>query len=440
LTATLGKRVELGRNRSFRNLLIVQTLSALGDSFSYVAVPLLVLHTTGSVAQMGLVTGLTGAASIVSGVFAGVIADRMNRRALLMTCDIARCILFAAIPLAWLLHPQLWLIYLAVPVAGVFSMLFDVTYVTVVPAIVEPGQITAANGRLYASFAVAGVAGPMLAGLVSGRYGPSVAIGVDAASFAVSAVGALFIRFRTDAGGTPARAGRAAAAAKGGGARREFLAGAHFLWVNPVLRSLTVALSVITFLTYGLTDLIVYDVEHALHHADSAVGYVLAAATVGTVTGSAVTARIRNRLGFGRSWTGSWALSGLAVACLGLVSASVAGTAPGGSVAAVAGLAAIAYSASAVGGICSMSLRQEITPAHLLGRVTAAFWTIHSALAPLGAALLTALAAGYGVTPVFLGSGVAVTLTALAALLTPIGQSLVQPQPQPLGSPAEGGS
>lgn len=406
------------RNRNFRNLLIVQTLSALGDSFSYVAIPLLVLHTTGSVAQMGLVTGLTGAASIVSGVFSGVIADRVNRRALLMACDIARCVLYAAIPLAWLLHPQLWLIYLAVPVAGVFSMLFDVTYVTVVPAIVEPGQITAANGRLYASFAIAGVGGPMLAGLVSGLYGPSVAVGVDAASFAVSAVGALFIRFLTEGGETPARTGSAARPTPRGSARREFLAGAHFLWVNPVLRSLTVALSVITFLTYGLTDLIVYDVEHALHHADSTVGYVLAAATVGTFIGSAVTARIRNRLGFGGSWIGSWALSGLAVACLGLVS----------SVAAVAVLAAVAFLSSGVGGICSMSLRQEITPAHLLGRVTAAFWTIHSALAPLGAALLTALAAGYGVTPVFLGSGLAVTLTAVAAVRTPIWQLRVNPE------------
>jgi MFS family permease len=415
---TTGGGRGLWRNRNFRNLLIVQTLSALGDSFSYVAIPLLVLHTTGSVAQMGLVTGLTGAASILSGVFAGVIADRVDRRALLMACDIARCILYAAIPLAWLAHPQLWLIYLAVPVAGVFAMLFDVTYVTVVPAIVEPGQITAANGRLYASFAIAGVGGPMLAGLVSGRFGPSVAIGVDAASFAISAVGAMFIRLLTKGGEAAGQTGTDPGAAKTGRVRREFLAGAHFVWVNPVLRSLTAALSVITFLSYGLTDLIVYDVEHALHHADSTVGYVLAAATVGTFIGAAVTARIRNRLGFGGSWIGSWALSGLAVACLGLVS----------SVAAVAVLAAAAFLASGVGGICSMSLRQEITPAHLLGRVTAAFWTIHSALAPLGAALLTALAAGYGVTPVFLGSGLAVTLTAAAALLTPIWQSRAQPE------------
>jgi hypothetical protein len=69
-----------------------------------------------------------------------------------------------------------------------------------------------------------------------------------------------------------------------------------------------------------------------------------------------------------------------------------------------------------------MSLRQEITPSHLLGRVTAAFWTLHSSLGPLGAAVLTAAAAGYGVTPVFLGIGVAMVTIALAAIMTPVWQ------------------
>ncbi|NEE38751.1 MFS transporter, partial [Streptomyces sp. SID7982] len=66
----------LWSNSPYRIFLASQTLSSLGDSFSYVALPLLVLHSTGSVLQMGFVTGLTGVASIVSGLFAGLIADR----------------------------------------------------------------------------------------------------------------------------------------------------------------------------------------------------------------------------------------------------------------------------------------------------------------------------------------------------------------------------
>ncbi len=62
-------------------------------------------------------------------------------------------------------------------------------------------------------------------------------------------------------------------------------------------------------------------------------------------------------------------------------------------------LAALYLGCASVAGICSMSLRQQVTPDHLLGRVTAAFWTIHFSLGPLGAALLTWTAGHYGVMP-----------------------------------------
>jgi hypothetical protein len=74
-------------------------------------------------------------------------------------------------------------------------------------------------------------------------------------------------------------------------------------------------------------------------------------------------------------------------------------------------------------GICSMSLRQQVTPDHLLGRVTSAFWTIHSALGPIGAALLTAAVARYGTTVILLAAGLALVVLTLAGALTPIRQS-----------------
>jgi Na+/melibiose symporter-like transporter len=388
------------RNRNFTAFLAAQTLSALGDSFSLVAIPLLVLHTTGSVVQMGVVTGLTGVSSIVTCVFAGMVADRVNRRRLLMSCDVARCALFALIPLVWLVSPQLWLVYLVVPLAGVFSMLFQVTYVTVVPALVPADQITRANGHLYGSYAVAGVGGPMVAGVVSGLFGPSVAIAVDAASFAASAVGIMIVRV---AHAPAEHSGRRAVL-------RDFLSGARFLWSHRVLRPLTVLLSLLTFLTYGLNDLIIFHLKHDLGQPDRTVGYVLAAGTGGTFVAALLVPYVRRRLGFGVSWIGAFALAGLAVAGLG----------PATSVPVVGGLATALLFGTGVAGICSMSLRQEVTPGHLLGRVTSAFWTIHSALGPPGAAVLTLAAAAYGMTPVALAAGAAILVIALSGALTPI--------------------
>src|SRR5487761_44257 len=266
----------LRRNPNLRNLLISQSLSALGDAFALVAIPLLVLHATGSVGRMGLVTGVAGVASLITGVFSGVIIDRFDRRVLLIISDLARCALFGAITVTWLLSTQLWLIYVVMALAAAFSMVFDVGYVTVVPAIVAEDQITEANGLLFAAQAIASVAGPALAGLISGLWGPSAAVGVDAASFLASAAGLTLIRLSPTA---PVPGGAAA------GERRllaDPLEGVRFLWRQPVLRALTVALTVILFFETGLNDLIVYDVEHGLRHSDSAAGIVLAAGTVGS--------------------------------------------------------------------------------------------------------------------------------------------------------------
>jgi hypothetical protein len=278
---------------------------------------------------------------------------------------------------------------------------------------VAQDQITDANGLLFAAQAIASVAGPALAGLVSGLWGPSAAVGVDAASFLVSAAGLMLIRLRPTA---PVPDEAAGGAQRSGGGRRllqDLLEGVRFLWHKPVLRALTVALTIVLFFTTGVNDLIVYDVEHGLRHSDGAVGAVMAAGTVGTFLGSALVARVRRRAGFGGAWIGGTALGGLAISGLG-----VAGNLP-----VLAVLAAAAQMCIAVGGIASMSLRQEITPGHLLGRVTAAFWTVHNALGPVGAALLTAAAAGHGAGPILVGSGLAVTLTALAAIVSPIGRA-----------------
>lgn len=400
-------------NRDFNLFWVMQTLSAAGSSFSSVAIPLLVLQATGSVAQMGLVTGAAGLASIGAGVFAGVLVDRVDRRALLIGCDAVRAVAYALIPLVWLASPQLWLVYAVVPLGAVLAMVFQVGYVTVVPNLVSADRITQANGRLYASYAAAGVVGPMLAGVVSGLFGPATAIGIDAITFGVSALGLCFVRFRPRSAVQPAAAESAAEPVAASRASwRDLLVGVRFLWQHPVLRTLTVLLSLLTFLSLGLTDLVIYRVKHDLGQSDAVVGYATAAGSVGVIVAALVVAPARRRLGFGTCWIGSQVLCGTAVACVGLTD----------SVAVLALLGTSYFFGISTAGICSMSLRQEVTPDHLLGRVTSAFWTIHSALGPIGAAVLTAAAARYGVPAVCLVAGAAVLVIAVGATFTPVRQ------------------
>ena len=390
--------------RDFTLFWAVETLSTFGSSFSLVAVPLLVLHATGSIAQMGLLTGAAAVASLAAGVFAGSVADRFDRKRLLIAANVAQALLFGSIPAVWLFATPIWLLYIAVPLAAVFAMVFRVTYVTVVPRLVDADQITDANGRLSASFAATGIIGPVLAGVVSGQFGPAAAIGVDAVTFALAAGGMLLVHLRP--------AAEVTAPVEHAGFWKDLVIGAGFLWRHPVLRSLTILLTALIFFWQGLVDLFIFYLKNDLAQPDQTVGYVMAVATVGTLAGALGVARLRRRIGFGASWIGSTVLAGLAVA----------GVAFTHSVVGVALLATVAYALTAVGGICSMSLRQEVTPDALLGRVTSAFWTIHFALGPIGAAVVTAAAARFGVSAVIGLSGLAYMVISALAMLTPIRQ------------------
>ncbi|MEV2210121.1 MFS transporter [Streptomyces sp. NPDC050997] len=396
----------LWRQRNFGIFWAAQTLSVLGDSFALIALPLLVLQTTGSLARMGLLTAVGGSASVLAAVFAGTLVDRVDRRRLLILCDLVRMVLYGVIPLVWLFGPRVWLLYVVLPLCEAVGMLFAVGYVTVVRGLVGTGQLTEANGRLNATAAAAGVLGPVGAGVVAAWTGPAAAVGVDAASFGVSAACMLFVRFAARSGddGTPAERTSV---------WRDLRVGIAFLSGHPVLRSLTALLFVFSFLTLGLNDLVIYHLKHDLGHDDGTVGTVMAVGALGTITGALLVARIRRGLGFGRTWTGAVAVSGLAFAGLGWAR----------DVPVVAALSAAFLACVGIAGTCSMSLRQEVTPEPLLGRVTSAFWTLQYAAAPIGAAVLTWAAERQGTAPVGLVAGCACVLIAVAALFTPIRRS-----------------
>ncbi|MEH1165152.1 MFS transporter [Micromonospora sp. CPCC 205539] len=404
-------------DRNFGTYWAAQSLSAIGDSFAYIALPLLVLHATGSVAQMGLLTAVAGAASVGAGVFGGVLVDRYDRRTLMIAADLIRLVLYGLIPLVWLAGPQLWLLFVVLPICEAVGMVFQVAAVTAVRNLVDRERITEANGRLQATFAAAAVAGPLLAGVVSGRFGPTAAIAINAASFALSAAGLWLVRLR------PAEAAPPSADGTVGRAKplAEFLAGIRFIWHQPVLRTLTVLLSVFIFLTFGFTDVLIYHIKHHLGGSDGTVGTVLGLAAVGTVAGALLVAPLRRRRGFGATWVGAHLICGLAIMGIGLV----------GTVPAVAALAGLYLGAVSVAGICSMSLRQEITPDHLLGRVTSAFWSTHFSLGPFGAAALTWATAQYGVTRVTLVAGIGCVLVAIAGLFSPIRRAGSEPVTHP---------
>ncbi len=389
-------------DRRFRIFWAGQTLATLGHGFMIVALPLLVLEATGSVAQMGLLTGTSGVVGIATGLVAGSLADRWDRRRLMIVCDLVRMVVFGSVPLVWLGGPQVWLLYVAVGIAAVFDMVFRVSYVAAVPGLVGRDGVLAANGRLETTNSLSLIVGPVLAGVVVAATGPTAAIAVNAAMFGASALALSLIRLGPAADAPTVR----------GSVVAEFAAGFRFLWATPVLRWLTILLTVVSLLAVGMADVLIFAVRVPLGGSESDVGLALGMAGVGTVISALLLPRLRRTLGFGPCWIGSFVLCAAAVAVLAFA----------GSVAVAAAVAPVFFFGLALAGISGMTLRQTITPDHLLGRVTAAFWTIHGSLGPIGAALLTAAVERFGVRgPLLVVCGL-FALVSLVAVATPIRQ------------------
>lgn len=355
---------------------------------------------------MGLVTGVNGIGQIIAGIFAGFIADRFDRRRLMIVCDWARFVLYGVIPLWWAIFgPAFWVIYVVVLVTSLFGMTFSVAYMTAINNLVDHDQFTFANARLQSSAAIANVIGPLLAGVISARYGPVAAIGADALTFAVSAASLMRIRMRKIPQSYEPRAGEEVESRL-----RELSAGLRFLWSDPTLRAMTWLNACVSFLVGGALNLLIFHIKHDLAQNDSAVGLMLAIASVGAAVGAGAAPWLRRRFGFGATWLSGLAICGVSIALSG----------PASTVALVASFAAGYTAADAVISVSQISLRQEFTPYALLGRVTSAFWTTLSVPMSIGAAVSAGIAQHIGAPTTLTALGVGVVLVVVIGLFTPI--------------------
>jgi MFS family permease len=178
----------------------------LGSAITTVVLPLVVFDATGSVTQTGALFAVRVVPYLLFGVIAGPLADRGNRRFLIIGGNVAEGLLVATIPLAHafgvLTVAQVYVVGLLSATAFVFS---DAAVFGAVPALVGPERLSAANGFLYAQASAAEVAGPVVGGVLAASIGPANAVWVDSASFLVAAACQMTIRstFRT----TPPTAG-----------------------------------------------------------------------------------------------------------------------------------------------------------------------------------------------------------------------------------------
>ena len=170
-------------NARFLRLWIGQGTSFVGDAVSMVALVVLVVEITGSASAVGgaLVARLL---PTIASPLAGVIADRVDRRVVLVASDLARAVLVLGLVFA----TDLATIYVLAFLMGLARTIFNPTVRAAFPSVVGGGDLTRANGIISGTFSTSIMVGPALGGLLVASIGVDAAFLADAVTYLVSAI------------------------------------------------------------------------------------------------------------------------------------------------------------------------------------------------------------------------------------------------------------
>jgi MFS family permease len=403
-------RGSLWRHRAFLLFWSGETVSLFGTQVTLLALPLtavLALHA--SAAQLGFVRFVEAFPFVLFTLVFGAWVDRRRRRPVLILANAARAVLIGLAPLLALLHllnlPLLGAIAFAV---GVFTVLFEVTWLAYVPTLIAADELVEANGKVATSSAAAEVAGPGLGGLLVQALSAPLALLADALSYVVATITLLAIRAPEPAPHVELDGQRRLL--------REIGVGLRTVWDNASLRAIML-MSGLWNMLFGIADTIfVLYAVRALGIQSGTLGLIFAVGAIGGLIGSAISTRLGRRGTFGP--------------VLGI--AFTFGTVPWLLLPAVAGLLpfeAIAFTTAyflvrlglGLWSVLTISYRQAITPHHLLGRVGASLRFVSYGLGALGYLLSGALATAFGLRPTLWIAALGfVAILLLTLLATPL--------------------
>jgi MFS family permease len=385
----------------------------VGTGAFAVAVPLLAVTITHDPRLISIISAASYLPWLLLSLPAGAVVDRRDRVALMWSSQAVQAVVVGSVAvLAAVGHVGVPALVIMAFALGACEVLVSNAAQAILPDIVPPPLLPKANGNQY-SVATAGqmFLGPPLGSLL---FAVAVALpfGLDAASFALSAalLASLPRRRRTPTEQPPIRTAIAD--------------GLRWLVRHRLLRTLALLLGVNTFcFQLGYVTLVLL-VTQTLHVSARGYGVLLGGAAIGSVIGGLVNARIVRRIGALPALLA--ALSANVVIFVGI------GVSPDPIV--LCGLLALNGFATTLWNIVTVSLRQQVVPAELLGRVNSVYKLLGWGLIPVGAVTGGLVAHEFGVRAAYPIAGALrgiALIAALPALVTAMRAATLAPEPRP---------
>ncbi len=422
------RRDSMLANRNFRLLFGGSTISMLGDQFTLVALPWLVLKLSGDPAALGIVLATMALPRAAFMLIGGAVVDRLSPRKVLLAARGTNALLVAVLASLVLLGDiHMWMIYGIALGIGLSTAFAYPAGSAILPQLVKPEQLQPANALVMGMRQLSMFVGPALAGLVislgahrattpgvQDAGGLGLAFSIDAASFLFSLGSLLLIRIHSDLHPKAAV----------GSVLANVASGVRMIWADLPLRAFMLYAAVVSVFVAGPLQVglpMLADTRMDLGAAS--LGILMTANGGGMLLGSALsglaTRLVNSRLGLMVLSIDS--LVGLALAALALVHSTV-----GGAI-----LLAITGVFGGIAQIAIVSWIQRRVAPEMMGRTMSVLMFTFMGLGPLSAALAGSLLKVIPLTTLFVGAGLLLTTIALSCMSSPalraIGTARMEP-------------
>ena len=387
---------DLFHNRDFTLLWIGQLLSQIGDQCLLIAAITLISNLSRSPLAM-LIPALSMAIpQIVFGLVGGVMADRWNRKWVMVVADLLRGLIVLSIILVNTVH-QIWILYLAAAGLALVGVFFYPARNAVIPNIVPGDLLLAANSLIQGSYVIALIVGPAIAGAAVELWMPA-AILFDSATFLVSAIVIAVMKI-------PRVTPDQCTAGNGNTVWEDMKAGLSFIRRNRALRQV---LAITAVATLGIGAIVLLAIPHLKSQVEATgleYGIAMSVLGLGSVLGGLMVSRLSQRLSTSTIVGGMLILAGFAIV----------------SFAFAPNYAAVLVSIGVIG-MCVVIARgaldtisQALSPDAVRGRVQSAVNMLVVAATAVAEGLSALLGSLIGVQTVFAAAGIVTALAGLVA-------------------------
>jgi MFS family permease len=387
-------------SRSYWRLWWANAISSTGDGAFVAALPLLAVTISRDPRLVAVVTAAGYLPWMVLSLPAGALVDRYDRATLMWRAQAVQAAVVAAVAVLVIFRiANIAVLGLAGLLLGSAEVVFSNAAQAVLPDLVPPELLARANGSQQVSLTVGETFLGPPAGSLLFAVAAALPFGLDAISFAGSAALLARLPRTSHAGGQAPGQPRIAI-------RTQIAEGLRWLFRHRLLRVVAVLLGVFNFANQMGQAVLVLLATQVLHVGTRGYGLLLAVTAVGSVIGGLVSPAVTSRLGM---------LPSLVIA--GAVDAAVfvgLGLAPNPAVAAL--LLAGQGLAVTMWNVVTVSLRQQVVPAHLLGRVNSVYRMLGWGLMPLGALAGGFVAHAAGLRAPYIVGGLLCGLCLLAAI------------------------